>query len=356
MINIKTTQRTTQTKISSVLATLLVSSGFVMTLPVHNAYAANTTSPTAVQCGDTGNNANQDCTGTATIPNLNVTGGLSAGSLSVTTLNISTLNATTGNINTLTATTGNVQTLTATTGNVQTLTATTGNVQTLTATTGNVQTLTATNGSIGTLTATNASITNLTATNGSISNLAATNGNIGNLTATNASVANLTATNGTITNLNSVNINTVNLTTANANISNLTAGNVNTTNLTAANATITDSLVVKPGAAVDMGGNRVQGVVAGVIDSDSANMAQLRSVEKMARQQGAIAAAATAIPLVAGAVGETTVGAGLGASGGQGALAIGLSSRITEDLIIKANAGMSGSTKSIGVGIGYTFK
>jgi trimeric autotransporter adhesin len=156
--------------------------------------------------------------------------------------------------------------------------------------------------------------------------------------------------------LNSVNINTVNLSAFNANITNLTAGNLGVTNLTAANATITNSLVVKPGATVDLGGNRVQNVVGGVLETDAANMGQLRTVEKMARQQGAIAAAATAIPLVAGNVGETTVGAGLGASGGQGALAIGLSSRITEDLIIKANAGMSGSTKSIGVGIGFTFK
>lgn len=119
---------------------------------------------------------------------------------------------------------------------------------------------------------------------------------------------------------------------------------------------VANSLSVKPGATVDMGGNRVQNVVGGVQDTDASNMGQLRSVEKMAKQQGAIAAAATAIPLVAGAVGETTIGAGLGASGGQAAMAIGLSSRITEDLVIKGNAGISGSTKSVGVGIGYTFK
>jgi trimeric autotransporter adhesin len=105
-----------------------------------------------------------------------------------------------------------------------------------------------------------------------------------------------------------------------------------------------------------MGGNRVQNVVAGVQDNDGANMSQLRAVEKLAKQQGAIAAAATAIPLVAGVVGETTIGAGLGSSGGQAAVAIGLSSRITESLIIKGNAGISGSTRSVGVGIGYTFK
>ena len=105
-----------------------------------------------------------------------------------------------------------------------------------------------------------------------------------------------------------------------------------------------------------MGGKRVQGVVAGVQDTDSANMGQVRAVEKLAKQQGAIAAAATAIPQVAGAVGETTVGAGLGSSGGYAAVAVGVSSRISEDLIIKSNAGFSGSTKSIGIGFGYTFK
>jgi trimeric autotransporter adhesin len=97
-------------------------------------------------------------------------------------------------------------------------------------------------------------------------------------------------------------------------------------------------------------------VVAGVQDTDAANTGQVRAVEKLAKQQGAIAAAATAIPLVAAVVGETTIGAGLGSSGGQAAVAIGLSSRITENLIIKGNAGISGSTKSVGVGIGYTFK
>ena len=332
MINIKTTQRTTQTKISSVLATLLVSSGFVMTLPVSTAYAQQ------VQCDYNPGGGNVDCTNvvTNTIPNLSVAGGLSAGSFSVTTLSISTLNATTGNVGTLTATTGNINTLNATTGNVGTLTATTGNVQTLNATTGNISTLNATTGNVGTLNA--------------------TTGNVGTLTATNGAIQNLTVTNGTIANLQSVNINTVNLTAGNANITNLAAGNINATNLTATSATISNSLVVKPGATIDMGGNRVQGVVAGVTDTDAANMGQLRSVEKMARQQGAIAAAATAIPLVVGAVGETTIGAGIGASGGQGALAVGLSSRISEDLIIKANAGVSGTTKSIGVGIGLTFK
>ena len=362
MTNIKTTQRAPQTKISSVLATLLVSAGFVMTLPVSTAYAQQ------VQCDYNPGGGNVDCTNvvTNTIPNLSVAGGLSAGSFSVTTLSISTLNATTGNVGTLTATTGNINTLNATTGNVGTLTATTGNVQTLNATTGNVGTLTATTGNVGTLNATTGNVQTLNATTGNISTLNATTGNVGTLnattgnvgtlTATNGAIQNLTVTNGTIANLQSVNINTVNLTAGNANITNLAAGNINATNLTATSATISNSLVVKPGATIDMGGNRVQGVVAGVTDTDAANMGQLRSVEKMARQQGAIAAAATAIPLVVGAVGETTIGAGIGASGGQGALAVGLSSRISEDLILKANAGVSGATKSIGVGIGYTFK
>ena len=77
----------------------------------------------------------------------------------------------------------------------------------------------------------------------------------------------------------------------------------------------------------------------------------------MARQQGAIAAAAVSIPLPSGgAIGETTVGAGLGASGGYAALAVGVSSRLKEDLLIKGTMGISGSTRTIGVGIGYTFK
>jgi trimeric autotransporter adhesin len=147
--------------------------------------------------------------------------------------------------------------------------------------------------------------------------------------------------------LQSYNINTVNLTASNAAVGNLAAGN----------ATIANSLVVKPGATINAGGNRIQNVGNGTLDSDAANMGQLRSVEKMAKQQGAIAAAAVNIPLpVVTAVGETTVGAALGYSGGQSALAIGIASRIKEDLLLKATAGISGSTKSIGVGIGYTFR
>jgi trimeric autotransporter adhesin len=128
-------------------------------------------------------------------------------------------------------------------------------------------------------------------------------------------------------------------------------------NVTVANTTVTDSLVVKPGATVDLGGNRLQNVVAGDQATDGANVGQLRAVEKMARQQGAIAAAAVSIPLPSGgAIGETTVGAGLGSSGGYAALAIGVSSRIKEDLILKGTMGISGGTKTIGVGISYTFK
>jgi autotransporter adhesin len=86
-------------------------------------------------------------------------------------------------------------------------------------------------------------------------------------------------------------------------------------------------------------------------------MGQLRDVERLANQQGAIAAAAVNIPLLLSSTpGETTVGAGVGYSGGRAALAVGVASRITEDLVIKGTAGISGSTKAIGVGIGYTFK
>lgn len=98
-------------------------------------------------------------------------------------------------------------------------------------------------------------------------------------------------------------------------------------------------------------------MVGGVQDTDAANVGQVRTLEKLANRQGAIAAAANAMPLAtAGAVGEITVGAGVGSSGGQAALAVGLASRITESLVLKGTAGASGSTTSVGVGIGYTFK
>ena len=114
---------------------------------------------------------------------------------------------------------------------------------------------------------------------------------------------------------------------------------------------------MRPGASVDMGGNRIQNVGNGVLDSDAANMGQLRSVERMAKQQGAIAAAAVNIPLPAATTpGETTVGAAIGSSGGQSALAIGVASRLANGLLIKGTAGVSGSTKSVGMGVGFTFK
>ena len=117
-----------------------------------------------------------------------------------------------------------------------------------------------------------------------------------------------------------------------------------------------NSLTVQPGATINAGGNRIQNVGSGVLDSDAANMGQLRTVERSIKGQVALSAALNAMPLVAGTVGETTVSAGVGSSGGQGALAIGLASRITESLTVKANAGVTGSIKAVGVGIGLTFK
>ncbi|HRH05042.1 MAG TPA: YadA-like family protein [Burkholderiaceae bacterium] len=162
---------------------------------------------------------------------------------------------------------------------------------------------------------------------------------------------NLTAVNGTITNLNSININTVNLNGQNATLVNLTSGNI-----TAANLTLVNTLSVKPGASVDMGGNRVQNVAPGIVASDAANYGQLQAVDKRAREYAAIAAAATAMPLSPTGVGETTVSAGVGAAGGRPAIAIGLASRINESLTIKANAGAANGASSVGIGIGYTFK
>lgn len=135
-------------------------------------------------------------------------------------------------------------------------------------------------------------------------------------------------------------------------------------NLNADNAAIAKSLTVAPGASVDMGGNRVQNVGNGVLDSDAANMGQLRQVErkidavrKLANQQGAIAAALNNLPMPAGlSVGETTIGAAIGFSGGESALSVGFGSVLAPNVLIKGSAGVAGSTTSVGVGIGYTFK
>ena len=108
---------------------------------------------------------------------------------------------------------------------------------------------------------------------------------------------------------------------------------------------------------MDAGGNRVQNVASGIVASDAANTGQVQAVQKSVKQYAAIAAASSALPLPAvGSVGETTVGAAFGAAGGYGAVAIGLASRITENLLIRANVGTAGSGSSVGIGIGYTFK
>ena len=349
MSKITTTQRSTQTKISKALATLLVSSGFVMTLPMNSAFAAANPPSTVgvVQCGNGQANQSEDCNlatqPTASINNLSVK-NLTVGTLTV----ISAVVVTSANASYTSLSAGSI---TAGTVGTTNLTAVNGSITSLTSGTISTTNITATSGSINSLTASNASVGTLSAGSVSAGTISTTN-----ITAASGSVSNLTTVNFSTTNLNAGNANISNLNAGNANISNLTAANTNTTNLTAGNTIITDSLTVRPGAAVDMGGNRVQGVVAGVQDNDGANMSQLRAVEKLAKQQGAIAAAATAIPQVAGAVGETTVGAGLGSSGGYAAVAVGISARISEDLIVKSNVGFSGSTKSIGIGFGYTFK
>ena len=213
------------------------------------------------------------------------------------------------------------------------------------------------NTTTGTLSAGNTTVGTLNAGNTTVGTLNAGNTTVGTLNAGNTTVGTLNAGNTTVANLQANNIVASGLTVGGASITNLQATNTTLANVTMANMTVSNSLVVKPGATVDLGGNRLQNVVAGVQETDGANMSQLRAVEKMAKQQGAIAAAAVSIPLPPGGViGETTVGAGLGASGGYAALAVGVSSRIKEDLIIKGTLGMSGSTKTIGVGIGYTFK
>ena len=244
---------------------------------------------------------------------------------------------------------GNITTGTISAGNTTTGTLKAGDTTLANTTTG---TLSAGNTTTGTLKAGDTTLANTTT-----GTLNAGNTTTGTLSAGNTTVGTLSAGNTTVANLTANSISTNTLFVGGANITNLQSANVTLANVTAANTTITNSLVVKPGATVDLGGNRLQNVVAGVQDTDGVNIGQLRSVEKMAKQQGAIAAAAVSIPLPSGGtIGETTVGAGLGASGGYAALAVGVSSRIKEDLIIKGTMGISGSTKTIGVGIGYTFK
>ncbi len=226
-----------------------------------------------------------------------------------------------------------------------------------------------TNLTSGTISTTNLSSTNLTSTNINSTNFTTTNLSANNISANSisagtVSTTNVSALNGFVTNMTSTATSTTNLSASNASVTNITYTNASVINLNVDNAAIARSLVVAPGASVDMGGNRVQNVGNGVLDSDAANMGQLRQitnsidqVKKLANQQGAIAAALNNLPMPAGlSVGETTIGAAVGFSGGESALSVGFGSSIAPNVMIKGSAGVAGSTTSVGVGIGYTFK
>jgi hypothetical protein len=146
----------------------------------------------------------------------------------------------------------------------------------LTATSGTITNLTSGSAQISSASVTNGTVTNLTSSNARVTNAAITNATISNVTAANAQVSNLNAVNGTIQNLSVNAVTTGTVSAAAATMANVTSGN----------ATVTNSLSVRQGANVDMGGNRIQNVGNGVNDSDAANMGQLRQVEKLANQQG----------------------------------------------------------------------
>ncbi len=137
---------------------------------------------------------------------------------------------------------------------------------------------------------------------------------------------------------------------------------------TAATATMTvtpTSVMVKNGAIVNMGGNRVQGVAPGVAGTDAANMNQLNSVRdglqtqitdnsNEARRGIASIAAVAGIPgLNAGK--QFSLGVGVGGFKGQSALAVGGNVRFSDDVTGKLAVGISGGQTTVSAGVGFSF-
>jgi len=106
-------------------------------------------------------------------------------------------------------------------------------------------------------------------------------------------------------------------------------------------------------------GRRITNVAPGVNPTDAVNMSQFNSlqnsVSSVARTAYSGVAGATALTMIPDVDKDKTiaVGIGTGAYQGYGAVALGFTARITENVKIKGGVGVSSAGSTYGVGVGY---
>ncbi|HHT8975799.1 TPA: YadA family autotransporter adhesin [Burkholderia cenocepacia] len=104
---------------------------------------------------------------------------------------------------------------------------------------------------------------------------------------------------------------------------------------------------------------RITNVGPGVNPTDAVNVSQLNalqgSVSSIARTAYSGVAAATALTMIPDVDLGKTIAVGIGAAGyqGYGAVALGFTARITENLKLKGGVGSSSAGRTYGVGLGY---
>ncbi len=197
--------------------------------------------------------------------------------------------------------------------------------------------------------------------------------NTGLATLNSAAVTNNATVGGTLGVTGNTSLSTLNTSgLATLNSATVTGNLVASTNAYLGGGVGTATMVVTPttvqvanGATVDMGGNRVQGVAAGVVGTDAVNMNQLNAVNnnlqsqitdnrKEARRGIASVAAVAGIPSLESGK-QFNIGVGLGNFKGQTAVAVGANARFAPDVTGKLSIGVSGGDATVSAGIGYSF-
>ena len=108
------------------------------------------------------------------------------------------------------------------------------------------------------------------------------------------------------------------------------------------------------------GGNRLQNVGNGVVATDGVNLGQLQAATvSLNKAIAGVAAMANIAPPTGMNAGEVAVGVGIGSSGGQTAVAVGVTGLVSPLLSYRFSIGSgtnSGSKAVVGAGMSYTFK
>ncbi len=348
---------------NGLLTSLLVSSGYVMTLPTVAVstlvggvalLATATYAPSAMAQNIT---QSQD---SATIFNLTVTGSLTAASITAGTISAASINAATVSASSVVAATVSASSVVAATVSASSVVAATVSAGTVTASsivaaTVSASSVVAATVSASSVVAATVSASSVVAATVSATSITAANVSAGTVSATSITAANVSAGTVTASIISAGTISAASITAINANVSNLTAANV-----TAGFVTINNGLNVAPGAVVNFGGNRLQNVGNGVVATDGVNLGQLQAATTtLNRAIAGVAAMANIAPPTGMDVGEVAVGVGFGSSGGQTAVAVGVTGLISPVLSYRFSIGTgtsSGGKAVFGGGMSYTFK